>query len=155
MEIRIFSKPLFERYVPCIRELLIEVFTVNHIAEGKTAFSLATERTTALKRYLTDGSALLIGAFEGERFAGFAWFYLYEFCGTPRLHLTEIAVIPAFRSQGIAKKMICRAEEIAVQRGIGEIDLYTAPDNKAALRLYQVLGFTMTRVHLVKQLEEK
>lgn len=155
MDVRLFPEPLFERYAPCITELLTDVFTVNHIADGKAAGSLAAEKVMALKRYLADGSALLIGAFEEERLVGFAWFYSYAFCGSPRLHLTEIAVISAFRSQGIAKKMIRCAEKIAAQRGIFEIDLYTAPDNKAALHVYQELGFTASRVHLVKKLKEK
>ena len=146
---------LFECHAPRIMELLTEVFTVNRIAEGNAAVSLAAERTMDLKRYLADGSALLIGAFEREQLVGFAWFYSYEFCGSARLHLTEIAVISAFRSQGIAKKMICYAEKIAAQRGICEIDLYTSPDNKAALHVYQELGFIMSRIHFVKRLEEK
>ena len=138
MDVRLFPEPLYERHEPRILELLTDVFTVNHIADGKAAASLATEKAMALKRYL-----------------GFAWFYSYEFCGSQRLHLTEIAVISAFRSQGIAKKMICCAEKIAAQRGICEIDLYTAPDNKAALHVYQELGFIASRVHLVKKLKEK
>ena len=155
MDVRLFPEPLYERHEPRIMELLTDVFTVNHIADGKAAVSLATEKAMALKHYLADGSALLIGAFEGEQLMGFAWFYSYEFCGSQRLHLTEIAVISAFRSQGIAKKMICCAEKIAAQRGICEIDLYTAPDNKAALHVYQELGFIASRVHLVKKLKEK
>lgn len=155
MDIRLFPELLFERHAPRIMELLTEAFIVNHIADGKAAVSLATEKTMALKRYLADGSALLIGAFEEEQLVGFAWFYSYEFCGSQRLHLTEIAVISAVRSQGIAKRMICCAEKIAAQRGIFEIDLYTAPDNKAALHVYQEMGFTTSRIHLVKKIEEK
>ena len=59
-----------------------------------------------------------------------------------RLHLVaNVAVDPAFRSQGIGKALISRALQFSRHAGVREVWLQVKRENESAIRMYQQLGF--------------
>jgi len=61
---------------------------------------------------------------------------------TGRLHIDSIIVDPAQRGKGIGRAMM---EHVVEQHGHEELRLVVAQGNHAALRLYQSLGFAITK----------
>lgn len=61
---------------------------------------------------------------------------------THRLHLVaNVAVDPAFRSQGIGTALVSRALQYSRQAGVREVWLQVKRDNESAIRMYEQLGF--------------
>ncbi|OSZ72824.1 hypothetical protein CAP39_01665 [Sphingomonas sp. IBVSS1] len=59
----------------------------------------------------------------------------------PEVELLLIAVDPDQRRQGIAARLLARAQDDASARGASELFLEVREDNAAALRLYANAGF--------------
>ena len=57
-------------------------------------------------------------------------------------HIMTIDVLPAYRRQGIAKRLLIEVEEIFRQKKVREIRLEAREGNLAALELYGKLGYT-------------
>lgn len=58
-----------------------------------------------------------------------------------RGYIAMISISPPHRGRRLAKKLVCKAIEEMVGKGAQEIVLETEADNKAALGLYERLGF--------------
>lgn len=59
-----------------------------------------------------------------------------------RLHLiANVAVNPAYRSQGIGRALISRALRYSREVGVREVWLQVKRENESAIRMYQQLGF--------------
>jgi ribosomal protein S18 acetylase RimI-like enzyme len=85
-------------------------------------------------------------------FSGFVWEqngYLagnlslipYKYRGKRCYLIANVAVDPAYRRKGIARRLTTAAIEHARKRGIDEIWLHVRTENHAAQNLYQSLGF--------------
>lgn len=59
----------------------------------------------------------------------------------PHAELTELYVEPAFRRQGIARRLLAYAEKLALQSGASAIIVLTGADNIPALGLYHASGY--------------
>lgn len=57
------------------------------------------------------------------------------------LEIDNVAVSPASRQQGIASKMMTKANEVAIQKGAVRAILEVRANNKPACALYEKLGF--------------
>lgn len=57
-------------------------------------------------------------------------------------HILTIDVAPDYRRKGIAQKLLQEIETIIKEKGISECRLEVRENNKAALNLYQKLGYT-------------
>ena len=55
--------------------------------------------------------------------------------------ITNVSVLPAFRGQGISRKMLGRLFEEAGERGTGTFTLEVRAGNTPAIRLYESFGF--------------
>lgn len=62
----------------------------------------------------------------------------------PMGELTELYVAPAFRHQGIARRLIAHAEAALITRGVSTIRILTGADNTKSQALYKTLGYTPT-----------
>lgn len=58
------------------------------------------------------------------------------------LFISNLAVFNNFRKQGVAKRLLSAAEEIAVENGLKKLSLYLEIDNSIAKNLYLRYGFT-------------
>lgn len=124
--------------------LTIEMMTENHIDQvldiEKASFSSPWSRTAFESEISEDHKyAYYIVAEDSEEsevmgYLG-AWFILNE------AHITNVAVNPAYRRQGIAAEMIDHLVEVALKHGIDAVTLEVRVSNVAAQNLYQKLGF--------------
>ncbi|KAK4535717.1 hypothetical protein CDCA_CDCA06G1742 [Cyanidium caldarium] len=63
--------------------------------------------------------------------------------GSRRLrgYIAMVAVHAAYRRRGIGSDLVCRAVQVMQERGCTEVVLETEVCNRAALRMYEALGF--------------
>lgn len=97
---------------------------VAELARRPNAFSILA--------FVGGVQAGLVNCFEG--FSTFA-------C-KPLVNVHDLAVAPAFRGQGIARRMLQGVEKIAQERGACKLTLEVLQGNAAALRSYQQFGFS-------------
>lgn len=63
------------------------------------------------------------------------------FACQPLVNIHDVAVLPGYRGQGVAEKMLQLAEDIARQRGACKLTLEVLAGNAGAIKLYQRVGF--------------
>lgn len=63
------------------------------------------------------------------------------FACQPLVNVHDVAVLPPYRGQRIAEKMLILAEEIARERGACKLTLEVLQGNAGAIKLYNRLGF--------------
>jgi GNAT superfamily N-acetyltransferase len=63
------------------------------------------------------------------------------FACRPLVNVHDVAVLPGYRGQGVAEKMLLLAQEMARERGACKLTLEVLQGNAAAQRLYLRLGF--------------
>jgi ribosomal protein S18 acetylase RimI-like enzyme len=64
------------------------------------------------------------------------------FACRPLVNVHDVAVLPQFRGQRVAEKMLALAEEIARERGACKLTLEVLQGNAGAARLYHRIGFS-------------
>lgn len=75
---------------------------------------------------------------EDERVVGYVMFAISSAYET--MEVLSLAVSPAFRRKGIAKRLMAEAESMA-ERDAGTVSLCVRPDNHGAVNLYLSLGY--------------
>jgi ribosomal protein S18 acetylase RimI-like enzyme len=63
------------------------------------------------------------------------------FACRPLVNVHDLAVLPTFRGQRVAEKMLALVEQIAVERGACKLTLEVLQGNAGALKLYTRVGF--------------
>ena len=86
---------------------------------------------------------VLIAEVDGTA-AGFALFFhnFSTFVGKPGLYLEDLFVRPAFRGQGLGKRLMVRLARIAVERDCGRFEWSVLDWNTPAIDFYRSLGAT-------------
>lgn len=79
---------------------------------------------------------------DGEAIVAFA--FLLVVCDEAELH--TVGVDPARRREGIARALVERASAAVRERGAARIFLEVSRNNRAAIALYEDMGFTLERV---------
>ena len=64
-----------------------------------------------------------------------------------------VYVEAGFRGKGIGRKLMELGEEWAGERGLIDIVLNVSNDNKAAVRLYESMGYEIETKRYIKKLE--
>lgn len=105
-----------------------------------------------MKLFIEDGSAILIGAFDGDELIGFHWGYERNTLGGKRVHSYFNAIEPNYRGQGIGKRFWKVLEREAIKRGIYTIEAMCTYANKAAVNYHLHNGFEIERLQVVKSL---
>ena len=78
---------------------------------------------------------------------GFSLMVLVHQGHTPaadEIYIEMVGVAPAFRGRGLARQLLGYAEFIATQEGVSRLCLSVVDGNRAAINLYQKLGFEIT-----------
>ncbi|GAB4302959.1 MAG: N-acetyltransferase [Oscillatoriaceae cyanobacterium] len=65
---------------------------------------------------------------------------------SPQIYVSNLAVAPAYRRQGVASQLLIACEAIARQWGAHDLYLHVLQDNRSARRLYFNLGYRLHRV---------
>ena len=98
----------------------------------------------AIRRHcLSPGSvAETIIAEEGGAVVGYAmWFATYSsFLGKPGIHLEDVYVRPAWRRQGIGRRLLLSVAAVARARGCGRLEWSALDWNEPALAFYRAIG---------------
>lgn len=135
-------------------ELLKDNYLINFPnIEDPSNFAVAS--FVDIKKFIEDGSALIIGAFLEKKVIGFLWAYRRVFLGETRLHISHIVVNSEFRGYGIGSRMIKYVEKLAIEKDIRTIELLTTSENENTIQFYNNHGFNMSRVKFEKNLGEK
>jgi ribosomal protein S18 acetylase RimI-like enzyme len=61
----------------------------------------------------------------------------------PAIVVHRLAVDPAFRGAGVAAALMQKAEDVAVERGVGVLRVDTNTQNEATQRLFPKLGYRL------------
>lgn len=102
--------------------------------------------------FIEDGSAILIGAFEGDKIIGFIWAYLIR---ENTYHINYFAVDKNNRSLGIGQKLLDKLYEIAKQNNIKNIELLVEVNNEKAIEKYKNNDFKEKYIKMEKIIGEK
>jgi len=86
---------------------------------------------------LAKPASVCLGAFEGERLAGYMIISRY----VDAWHVMNIAVDPEFRRRGIATALLERLFELTEDESRRGYTLEVRVSNEAAIKLYERLGF--------------
>lgn len=87
---------------------------------------------------LTMPNVLFLVAREEEELAGYCGIYMAADEG----EITNVAVRPSFRRQGIGVRLVSELMEEAAAEGVTHFLLEVRESNEAAIRLYEKLGFS-------------
>lgn len=116
----------------------IELLTPDDLDEITTFYEAAYPGTWFLPRMLDTGR--YVGLRKGDRLACVAGVHVYSPTWSVAA-LGNVATVPAFRGQGLARGACAALCQILLEDGIQTIALNVRADNEAALRSYTRLGF--------------
>lgn len=71
---------------------------------------------------------------------------LWAFNRLPWVYLSNLAVCPGYRRQGVARHLLQAAEQLTLDWGFGELSLHVMADNSQARQLYQGMGYQLHRI---------
>lgn len=103
---------------------------------------VATEAILKDKLFGDKPYAEVILAYVGTEAVGFALFFhnFSTFLGKPGLYLEDLYVMPAFRGQGIARKLLAFLAKLAIERDCGRLEWWVLDWNKKAIDFYLNVG---------------
>jgi GNAT superfamily N-acetyltransferase len=139
-----------------ILELVPELLTFGPPAWRNRREMIATD-TRVIDAALggrTEGASVFVaedaqGARLGFLHVAPLWdYYLEQSCG----HIWDIVVRPEARGRGVGRTLIAAAEQWARDRGYWLLTLNVFVENRAALRLYEELGFAPESMKCVKRI---
>jgi ribosomal protein S18 acetylase RimI-like enzyme len=104
------------------------------------------ERIEAFVRDNASGAGIQFFALDGPQVVGWAdivpyWAYALSHCGS-----LGMGVHPDYRRQGLGRRLLTACIEQAWARGLTRIELEARADNRAAIALYERLGFRIEAV---------
>jgi len=99
------------------------------------------ERVLGFVRDSVQNDAVQFVAWDGEQVVGWAdifpaWAHAVMHCGT-----LGMGVLPAYRGQGLGKRLLLACLDKARTKGMTRITLEARSDNAAAIALYEHVGF--------------
>jgi len=102
----------------------------------------------------TPGSLILVLETDAGEYAGHIWLTDYEdfFSAQPKLFITTIALEEVHRGKGWGTILMQRAELEARARGLSTIGLGVDASNHGAVKLYERLGYGVTRMSMERNL---
>lgn len=148
MEIRFVAEDDLIKNEDVLKKLIEENLRINFKCIDNLS-ELAVNGYNDMIRFIRDGSAIIIGAFESSDLVGFLWAYTRDFLGEQRLYITHIIVGSNVRYSGIGKQLLLTLEGIAQKK---KIELIATVENEGAIKFYKKNGFTEERVQLEKEL---
>lgn len=135
-----------------ILELLIEIYVTNLNISKEQSTRICTEKIKLIPDYINQQNAILIGAYEDKKLAGFLWLYKHNYFGEMRLHINQIIVDKEYRGKKVGNQLMKEAERVAKHYKIRTIDLFVSEANLKAISMYDSIGYTTERRYMKKVL---
>ena len=100
-------------------------------------------RATLIDKLAEQPTALVLVAVDDARCVGIAicFFGFSTFAAQPLLNIHDLAVLPAYRGQGIGRALLAAAERHAREHGCCKLTLEVLETNERARGLYRSVGF--------------
>lgn len=137
-----YDKELTEYMYMCLSENDKEI-------DGKL---LAKKYYQDMIAFTEDGSAVILGAFDGNKLIGFHWGYVLSILGKQRMHSYFNGILPEYRGQKIGSNFFRMLEKITVERGIDTIEAMCSKSNPIAVDYHLHNGFEIEKYKVVKKL---
>ena len=100
-----------------------------------------------------NGAQLLVLESEQEEYLGHLWLTeTRDASGKRILEVTTMGIVRGARGEGLGRLLMQKAETEARERGIGDIELSVAGNNRRARDLYRDLGYETVRRTMRKRL---
>lgn len=125
---------------PMVQEDLDQVLAIE-----RASFTMPWSRTLFLSEFRNKPVSLLLAAHAEREPRGLAG-YIVCWVVEDEVHILDLATRPDVRRHGIARRLVLAALESAYERGAHKAFLEVRESNRAALRLYEELGFRPTHV---------
>ncbi len=130
-----------------LNDLMFDLHDEHHVQSPelfKTAEEIEQEKSIA--RYLDDPECLVYVAKLEDEIVGFVSGHFCELTSTvsqPVMmgSVDELYVLPEFRKQGVAKKLLNKIESTFIQYGVKQMFVEVWDFNQKALELYEKQGF--------------
>jgi ribosomal protein S18 acetylase RimI-like enzyme len=90
------------------------------------------------------GENVIIVARDGAQTVGLCWCVFFNPGTGLEAEVAEVFVEPAYRSQGLGKRLLTRAVQLFRERGVTFACVWTRESNPQAVRLYEQAGFQRT-----------
>jgi GNAT superfamily N-acetyltransferase len=126
--------------IPLILALVAELAEYERLAHEAVATPANFEDALFGPR---PAAEVLVAEVDGQH-AGFALFFVSfsTFLGKPGLYLEDLFVRPAFRGNGVGKRLMVELARIALERGYGRFEWSVLDWNAPAIEFYRHLGAT-------------
>lgn len=151
VEIREMSLEEIHNHADELRKLMLMALSENLC--GEDFHQLALKYYNDMLQFKQNGSAILLGAWVEKQLVGFHWGYELTVLGNKRMHSYFTAIEPDYREQKIGSNFLNRLGEIALSRGIHELEAMCTYANKAAVHYHLNNGFEIERLKVVKKLK--
>ncbi len=134
-------QPIQHEDLPGLKELYEDAFG------GETDFEKMTETFSKIKN--DPNHIILVAKAENKVVGSVLGVICHELIGrcTPFMVLEDVAVLSAFRRNGIAKKLMLQIEEKAKLKGCNMILFVSSIHREGAHRLYESLGYGTDKVN--------
>lgn len=125
-------------------DLFISVYHVN-FPDGEFTNNFGYERVQDILGYIEDKSAIVYGAFEDDRLAGFIWGYTRRISEEIRIHVPVLVVNKQHQRKGVARRLMEMMKSYCHDNSIFTIEVMVSSTNNDALEYYEKVGFKETR----------
>lgn len=135
---RVRIEPAGERHVPVILGFIKELAAYEKLAHEV----VATEDGLRASLFGPRPAAEAVVAYGGDHPVGFAIYFqtFSTFLGRPGLYLEDLYVTPAWRGQGVGRRLLAHVARVAVDRGYGRMEWSVLDWNELALGVYRKIG---------------
>lgn len=130
-----------------------EVIVRWHYPDIELPRSFSEERVARLGEYLDSGNTFFWGAVKGGSLVGYYWAYISDFLFERTWNERSSYIREDMRGRGLGLKSKVAALEMARSKCCVKAKTMYAPFNGAQKRLFETLGYYVSRVEVVKKLD--
>jgi ribosomal protein S18 acetylase RimI-like enzyme len=132
-----------------IKKYLKEILNIS-INEGLE--EKINEVLANMKKFIIDGTAKIIGAFNENEMIGFIWAYLIM---KDTYHINYFCVDKTYRKIGVGQKLLDAIYDLANDQKIKKIELIVDSSNYEAIKKYEKNDFKKEKIKMIKCMEKK
>ena len=129
-----------EDYADSLRRAVDSVARERKYLASVKGFSL--EETLDFIRGIANGGGVQFVAVENDEVVGWCDILRHRYEGFEHVGVLGMGTISTYRHKGIGKELLQASMEAAAQIGITRVELEVFSSNEAAIKLYDVAGFS-------------